>query len=142
MTYSLYHYRALKTTTLCFVNTLIIAVTCPKSVEKTQLWTKSNHQNNLKQNVCVTVSIAVLWLYRALKLSREGHSQPNVLFILHLVLLYSSNNTGTNRHRSQYVGSCLLCCLTGVWSALTHPCRSQDDPRGFLELWEHLIVFI
>lgn len=83
----------------------------------------------------VEISIAALRLYGAPKLSEERHSKHDVLFILHLVLLDSSNNIkDTNWHRSQYEGSCFVCCLTvrGVISSNTsEQIRSQDNLCGF-----------
>lgn len=69
------------------------------------------------------------------KPSEETQSKHNALFILQLVLLYSSNNIkNTNWHRSQYEGSGLVCALTvrGVISSNTsEQNRSQDELGGF-----------
>lgn len=83
----------------------------------------------------VGISIAALRLYSALKLSEERHSKHNVLFTLHLVLLYSSNDIkDINWHRSQYEGPCFVCCLTvrGVIRPNTsEQIRAQDNLSGF-----------
>lgn len=69
------------------------------------------------------------------KPSEETQSKHNALFILQLVLLYSSNNIkNTNWHRSQYEGSGFVFALTvrGVISSNTsEQNRSQDELGGF-----------